>query len=77
MSERSERMKVALKRLVRRLFGHDEYLDGQHVAHEPSWWQRRKARIATEDWLWRQIPPVIEITLTPRRDRSLVKGREG
>ena len=36
-------MKAVFKRLVRCIFGHDGYLEGLHVAHEPSWWQRYKA----------------------------------
>jgi len=63
--------KVALQRLVRWIFGHDEYANGRHIAHEPSWWQRRKARQDTEDWLWSRIPSVIEINLTANA------GREG
>ena len=69
-----KRVKDKLQRLVGRLFGYDEYLDGQHVAHEPSWWQSRKTRIEAEEWLWRQIPPVIEITLTPNAPLHLQGG---
>jgi hypothetical protein len=59
-----------LQRLVRWIFGNDEYADGQHIAHDPSWWQRRKARRDTTDWMWRQIPSVIEIAFTANTEHS-------
>jgi len=61
--KRSE-MRHILPRLVRWIFGHDAYADGQHVAHEPSWLQRRKARMDVEEWQWSQMPSVIEMDIT-------------
>jgi len=73
--KRSE-MRHILQRLVRWIFGHDEYANGQHIAHEPSWWQMRKAKRDAEDWLWKQIPSVIEIDLTTNDGRTFDAPKE-
>jgi hypothetical protein len=47
--------------VIRYIFGYDEYLDGEHISHEPSWWQRRKAQQEALLVIWSRIPPVIEV----------------
>lgn len=44
-----------VKKIWRQIFGHDEFLNGEHIAHEPSYWQRRRARRQVADWVWEHI----------------------
>jgi len=33
-----------MRKMAHWLLGHDEFVDDEHVAHEPSLWQRLRAR---------------------------------
>ena len=33
---------MKIKNIIYFVFGHDEFINGEHIAHEPSLWQRLK-----------------------------------
>ena len=54
---------MVLNSVIRSVFGHDDYIGAEHIAHEPSWWQRRKSRRDAVQWVLKQIPNEIEIRI--------------
>jgi hypothetical protein len=63
MGRNKEEAVVFMSKILRYLFGYDEYVGGEHIAHEPSCWQRYKA--------WREVRrnrSPIEIVIEVRYD---------
>jgi len=55
-----------MKQIIRWLFGRDDFIDGEHIAHEPSLWQRIKAKQIAKKFIRGRSLGVVTIVIDLR-----------